>query len=146
MIRHDASDFGRLDPADGHVLDVVEFVDRHEPTRRVTALYADKEAEEQVTGADLVYFRETLSGSSVQYKRMRQEGAEPDSPYGYRPETAAQGTSRMRAILATIPQGKLVQHSDRSSGGSTTNRLHQASAGRTRPPLRGDLIQACTSR
>lgn len=144
MIRHDAAHFGSWIPTDGHVLDVVEFADPHEPMRRVTALFADKEAEERVTGADLVYFREHFPGFVlVQYKRMRQEGEEQDSPYGYRPDKQLRKElRRMRAILATIPKANLSS----TEPATAEWRLHDqpfyiklVQDGRTRP-TKGDLI------
>lgn len=48
------------------------FQDADDPARRVTVIYADKEALERQTGTDLVYYRHHRPGFIlVQYKRMR---------------------------------------------------------------------------
>jgi hypothetical protein len=144
MIRHDAAHFGSWIPADGNVLDVVEFTDPRDPGRRVTVLYADKEVEERVTGADLIYFREHFPGFVlVQYKRMRQEGADPHSPYGYRPDAQLrEELRRMRAALATVPRSS----SPGIEPATVAWRLHDqpfyiklVQDGRARP-THGDLI------
>ena len=143
MIRHDATHFGSWIPTDGDVLDVVEFTDPLDPQRRVTVLYADKEAEERVTGADLIYFREHFPGFVlVQYKRMRREGSDPDSPYGYRPDKQLfEELRRMRAALATVPKATF-----KPGLAVASWRLHDqpfymklVQEGRNRPE-RGDLI------
>lgn len=103
MIRHDATHFGNWIPQDGKVLDVVEFVDPDEPERRVTVLYADKEAEELELGVDLIYFRQYIPGFVlVQYKRMRSP-AGSTGPYAYRPDSQLDiEIERMRTVLDTI--------------------------------------------
>lgn len=144
MIRHDATHFGHWIPKDGTVLDVVEFTDPNDSKRRITALYADKEAEERHTGADLIYFRTHSPGFVlVQYKRMRQ-GSHPDSPYGYRPDAQLhEEIRRMRSTLAAVPAHRPASdHVDaliwRLHGQPHYIKLVQD--GRSRPPG-GDLIK-----
>jgi hypothetical protein len=116
MIRHDATHFGDWIPEDGEVLDVVEFIDPGEPGRRVTVLYADKEAEELEMGVDLVYFRERFPGFVlVQYKRMR-EPVGSASSYSYRPDPQLRKEiTRMRDVLNTIRRGVGTPGSDPAS-------------------------------
>lgn len=105
MVRHDSSHFGEWFGQEAAVLDVVEFTDPTDQRRRVTVMYADKEAEERITGADLIYYREHFPGFVlVQYKRMRKEGTEPSARYGYRPDAQLRTElERMRRTLESVP-------------------------------------------
>lgn len=144
MIRHDATHFGDWVPADATVLDVVGFTDPNDPSRRVTVLYADKEAEERHTGADLIYFRAHFPGFVlVQYKRMRRQGPGDNSSYGYRPDAQlAEEIRRMRNTLAAIPAEPPAGASDPAAWRlhSQPHYIKLVQEGRARPPG-GDLIK-----
>ncbi len=71
---HDATIFGDWIPEDSGRFDVWRYTDPVDSARKVTVLYTDKERLEQVTGTDLIYFRENDPGYVlVQYKRMKRE-------------------------------------------------------------------------
>ncbi|WP_284984398.1 hypothetical protein [Arthrobacter sp. efr-133-TYG-118] len=101
LIRHDATQFENWLRIEGQIYDVVEFVDPHDPSRKVTIAYADKEPLERVTGTDLIYFRHQNPGYVlVQYKRMMQRSGE-GSPlqWLYRPDgQLTEEIRRMRQI------------------------------------------------
>jgi hypothetical protein len=88
LIRHDANHFSDWLRIDGRIHDVVEFVDRDDPFRRITVTYADKEGLETSTGTDLVYYRHHSPGYVlVQYKRMKRNSSGkwrywPDAQFG----------------------------------------------------------------
>ena len=88
IIRHDHHAFEDWPGANGRIHDVVEFVDPMDSNRRVTAIYADKEGIERVTGTDLVYYRHHEPGFVlVQYKRMEHNPSAPNGQgWGYRPD------------------------------------------------------------
>lgn len=100
-IRHDAAVFEDWFPVPDDIVDVWRFQDAEDSTRRVTILYADKLPLEQVTGTDLIYYREeTKAWVLVQYKRMTEESAE--SGLGYRPD-AQLDEELKRMALITVP-------------------------------------------
>lgn len=84
-IRHDATQFPDWIEVESEHLDIWHYRDPDDPERRVTVLYADKGPLEQVTGTDLIYYREEVAAFVlVQYKRMRRE--EPSGMRSYRPD------------------------------------------------------------
>ena len=107
MIRHDHNRLDDWVHVDGQIHDVVEFIDPNDPHRRVTAIYADKEGIERVTGTDLVYYRHHDAGFVlVQYKRMtRESSVSPGTAWGYRPDRQLQiEIDRMNTIsVASTP-------------------------------------------
>jgi len=101
LIRHDATQFENWLRVDGQIYDVLEFVDRDDPRRKMTITYADKEPLERVTGTDLVYYRHQNPGYVlVQYKRMKQRSGEGvPLEWLYRPDgQLTEEISRMRQI------------------------------------------------
>ncbi len=102
LIRHDLQVFGDwVNSIDGEIYDAVRFTDPIDPARRVTAIYADKEGLERVTGTDLIYYSAHSPGFVlVQYKRMaRSEGSAPGAEWGYRPDKQlAAEIARMKAL------------------------------------------------
>lgn len=165
MIRHDSTNFGDWTSTPGTRLDAYEFTDPNDSTRRVTVIYADKEAEERATGADLIYFREHYPGYVlVQYKRMREQGGSSragsgnrtgqrtdratETTYGYRPDRQLQEEiRRMRAVLGGVPTADTPSPDASSATADVgTWRLHDqpfyiklVQEGRARP-TQGDLI------
>lgn len=106
IVRHDAWHLDEWQPL-VEMTDVVTFVDPQDPSRRVSAFYADKEGLEHVTGSDLIYYNHHAPGFVlVQYKRMK---AKKDTTgrdrWGYRPDTKlADEIKRMRYLASGVPQ------------------------------------------
>jgi len=71
LIRHDADKLDDWLPMDSRDFDFATFQDPKDHARRVTVIYADKEALELATGTDLLYYCAHRPGFIlVQYKRM----------------------------------------------------------------------------
>lgn len=72
------------------------YTDPTDSARKVTILYADKEALERLTGTDLIYYREdNPCFVLVQYKRMKRESSNDV----YRPDAQlTEEISRMKAL------------------------------------------------
>lgn len=141
-IRHDVGHLGDWIPGDSEFLDTYVFVDPADDRRRVTVIYADREAEERLTGADLIYAREHNPGYVlVQYKRMRTQGTPPQEVLGYRPDRQLrEELRRMEVVLAGVPE------TTSSTGDVGTWRLHEQPfyiklvKEDRRRPRRGDLV------
>lgn len=89
MIRHDSTAFDGWLAEQAQQFDAETFRDPRDPARKVTVLYADKEALERQTGTDLLYYRHYRPGFIlVQYKRMRSD--RPGSTPTYYPDPQLQ--------------------------------------------------------
>ena len=82
VIRHDARELDDWLPMDSDDFDMATFQDPRDSARRVTVIYADKEALERSTGTDLLYYCAHQPGFIlVQYKRMSRRRSGADATY-----------------------------------------------------------------
>lgn len=89
MIRHDSTAFDGWLADQADQFDAETFRDPRDSARKMTVLYADKEALERQTGTDLLYYRHHRPGFIlVQYKRMRSD--RPRSAPAYYPDAQLQ--------------------------------------------------------
>jgi hypothetical protein len=113
MIRHDSTSFDEWLPDHADRFDTATFQDPGDPARRVTVFYADKEALEQQTGTDLLYYCHHRPGFIlVQYKRMRASESRGSSATYYPDDQLDTEINRYRGLplaaqAATVEEWRL---------------------------------------